>query len=308
MGVCGTLYHRVALDILTSVTLPRRSSTDVFFRQAVRHFISLLSISSEPLRSRARATALRKSAARGVRPPNEAFPPTVVLMVYRARNVPLVQMLLSQIDSRADVRLWALDAIAPELADLTLGSGPGVRFSHLNHLYSSRPIPEGSWVILADDDVFFVQGDLEKMIDMMKRADLSLAQPGQSMLGWWNFFFTVSRPFLHARDANYVEQGPLIVADPSFAKLILPFPENEDMGWGIEAQWYRIKDKRFRIGIIDSCRVIHQDRAARSYQAAPQMRRMQERLLNSGMHSIWQLQSVNARWWRWQSAPSWKAR
>jgi hypothetical protein len=239
---------------------------------------------------------------------SDDFPLTVVLMVYRVRNAHLVQMLLRQIDSKADIRLWALDSVAPELADHTVGFGPGTRFANLNHLYGESPISEGSWLILADDDVFFVEGHLEQMINMMKRADLSLAQPGQSLLGWWNFFFTVSRPFLHARDANYVEQGPLIVADPSFAKLILPFPEDDDMGWGIEAQWYRIKEERFRIGIIDSCRVVHQDRAARSYQPGPQMRRMQERLVSSGMHSIWQLQSVNARWWRWQSSPSWKAR
>jgi hypothetical protein len=98
----------------------------------------------------------------------------------------------------------------------------------------------------------------------------------------------------------------LIIADPEFAKLILPFPEDDDMGWGIEALWYRIKEGRFRTGIIDSCRVVHQDRAARSYQAGPQMLSMHDRLVNSEMNSIWQLQSVNARWWRWQDSPSWK--
>lgn len=266
----------------------------------------MLSILSEPLRSRLRRRAYVKSAKRASLLDTSGSPPTLVLMVYRVRNVSLVQMLLRQLDSNADVRLWALDAIAPELASNTLGCGPGVRFSHLNRLYNASPVLDGSWVILADDDVFFIEGHLERTIDLMKRAGLSLAQPGQSMLGWWNFFFTVSRPFLHARDTNYVEQGPLIIADPEFAKLILPFPEDDDMGWGIEALWYRIKEGRFRTGIIDSCRVVHQDRAARSYPAGPQMLSMHDRLVNSEMNSIWQLQSVNARWWRWQDSPSWK--
>ena len=73
------------------------------------------------------------------------------------------------------------------------------------------------------------------MIQMMRKAGLNLAQPGQSLLGWWTVCASLSRPFSMVRDTNFVEVGPLFVADPQFAKEILPFPRDTGMGWGVEA-------------------------------------------------------------------------
>jgi hypothetical protein len=114
----------------------------------------------------------------------------------------------------------------------------------------------------------------------------------------------VARPFLVARDTNYVEQGPLLVVDPLFAELILPLPDENDMGWGIEAEWYRAKEGRYRIGVIDDCRVAHWERNATTYPAGPEMKKLHEHLARSDVKSIWQLQSVNGRWWKWQKTPS----
>jgi hypothetical protein len=231
--------------------------------------------------------------------------PVVLLMVYRRENVRLVKALLRQVPSNADIRLWALDEIAPELASQTVGFGHGTRFSNLNKLHFAKPTAEGSWVVLVDDDVLFVRGNLSRTISVMKRAGLSLAQPSQSIIGWWTSLFNVGRPLLTARDTNYVEQGPLLVVDPSFAELILPFPDEDDMGWGIEAQWYRAKEGRFRIGVIDDCRIVHWTKTATPYAVGPELISMRERVSRAGLDSIWQLQSTNGYWWKWQQSPSW---
>jgi hypothetical protein len=261
----------------------------------------------DPLRSRLRDNLLRKasSAPESINSALKNDPPVLLLMVYRTKNAQLVKALLRQVNSNADVRLWALGEIAPELADQTIGSGLGARFSNFNKLYNAKPIQEGSWVVLADDDVLFVRGSLTRTISIMKQAGLSLAQPSQSILGWWTFPFNVARPFLVARDSNYVEQGPLLVADPLFAKLILPLPDENDMGWGIEAEWYRAKEGRYRIGVIDDCRVVHYARAGSTYSYGPETRRMDERFRKAGIDSLYQLQSVNGYWWKWQRTPSW---
>jgi len=231
--------------------------------------------------------------------------PVLLLMVYRRKNAPIVKALLHQVPPNADIRLWALDEIAPELAGQTLGFGNGTRFSNFNKLYSIRPIMEGSWVVLVDDDVLFVKGNLNRTINVMERAELSLAQPSQSIIGWWTSLFNVGRPLVIARDTNFVEQGPLFIVDPSFAEVILPFSDESDMGWGIEAQWYRAKEGRFRIGIIDDCRIVHWTKNATFYDVAPEMVNMHERVTKAGLDSIWQLQSTNGYWWKWQQMPSW---
>ncbi len=267
--------------------------------------MSIVSSLSEPLRSRARSNALTRAASQEADRDEGSLPPLLVLMVYRARNIELARILLRQVGAYADVRLWALDEIVPELASRTFGCGPGVRFAHFNRLYGAKPVAEGSWMVLSDDDVFFTKGGLARVINLMGRAGFSLAQPGQSILGWWTDLFSIARPLALARETNCVEQGPLIVADPAFAGQILPFPEDNDMGWGIEAEWYRTKDGRFRIGIIDECRVVHCGRVAKSYPTGPEMERMRERLSRSGIDSIWQLRTVTRYWWKWQRTPSW---
>jgi hypothetical protein len=226
-------------------------------------------------------------------------------MVYREKNVQLVKLLLRELGPDADVRLWALGQIAPELQDVTLGAGPGLRFVHLNWLYNVKPVNTDSWVVLADDDFLFLKGGLARTMEIMKRANFVLAQPGQSLLGWWSILFNVSRPFTTARDTNYVEQGPIVIANPTFAPKIFPLPEENDMGWGIEAEWFRMKEASARIGIVDACRVVHFEQNAVSYPVGPELKKMNERLSNAGIESMWQLQSVNGHWWRWQHAPTW---
>jgi len=289
------------------VTLPKRSPQRVLLTELVRKTLINVTIVVDPLRSIVRDRLLRKlsSAPQSIDSHLKNDPPVLLLMVYRTKNAPMVEAFLRQVDPNADVRLWALDEIAPELALHTIGSGPGTRFNNFNKLYNAKPIEEGSWVVLADDDVLFVRGDLTRTIGIMKEAGLSLAQPTQSILGWWTFPFNVARPFLVARDSNYVEQGPLLVIDPSFAELILPLPDTNDMGWGIEADWYRAKEGRYRIGLIDDCRVLHYARAGSTYSYGPETRNMDERLRKAGVDSLLQLQSVNGYWWKWQRTPSW---
>jgi hypothetical protein len=232
-------------------------------------------------------------------------PAVLLLMVYRRKNAPFVQLALRQVAETADVRLWALDDIAPELAHVTLGVGPGVRSFHLNALYESRPVTDDAWLVIADDDAVFAKGDLRRAITLMTAGELSLAQPAQSLWGWWTSLFNVARPGLTARDTDYVEQGPVVIADPMFSKLMMPLPVRDDMGWGIEGEWYLIKVGRFRAGVIDECRVAHWTRVARTYDAKPETKKMNEHLAGIGIRSIWQLQRVNQRWWRFQKVPPW---
>ena len=181
------------------VTLPKRSPLMILLSEILRKVLMIISKIFDPLRAKLRNKLLeRASAPESINLASENDPPVLLLMVYRAKNAQMVKALLRQVNSNADVRLWALDEISSELADQTLGFGPGTRFTNLNKLYNAKPIVEGSWVVLADDDVMFVRGSLTRTISIMRQAGLSLAQPSQSILGWWTFPFNVARPFLVA--------------------------------------------------------------------------------------------------------------
>lgn len=289
------------------MTFPKRSRTNVFLRLALRKCLIIVSTLIDPVRLRIRRRLLRNASMELPQADWEWFGDQhlVFLMVYRTRNAHIAKAMLEQLPSNADVRLWALDEVAQELAAATVGVGPGSRFSNLNKLYYSRPIHPGAWVVLSDDDAIFVKGTLCNTVKIMTGAGFSLAQPCHSILGWWTSLFNIGRPLLKARDTNYVEQGPVLIADSSFSKSMFPLPDDGDMGWGVEAEWYGMKPHHFRFGVVDCCRIVHWDRNAVSYQAKPEMLKMKERLSKSGLDNIWQLQTVNAHWWTWQKSPKW---
>jgi hypothetical protein len=291
----------------TPVTPAEPSTLNLRIRKVLLKLVINASFICEPVRVKRRKRLLDKILlASPLDSQNSAdSPPVLLLMVYRLKNTQLVEALLGQIGLNAEVRLWALDQVAPELSDRTLGCGAGLRFSHLNWLYDAKPVQDGSWLVMADDDFLFVKGGLRETIHIMQRAGLVLAQPGQSLLGWWSSLFNVARPLIIARDTNYVEQGPILIADPTFVNELFPLPEDNDMGWGIEATWFRLKEGRCRIGVVDACRIVHWAQNATSYSAGPEIERMNERLTRAGISSIWQLQSVNNYWWKWQRIPSW---
>lgn len=277
-------------------------------RQVLRDVIALCARVLDPLRHIERQRILARAISAAPSNHSGDGPSVVLLMVYRQKNAPFVQLLLRQLSGSADVRLWALDETAPELAHLTLGVGPGVRFAHLNALYESRYVEADAWLIIADDDVVFAKGGLRRAMEIMMSGGISLAQPAQSAWGWWTSLFNVARPGMRARDTNYVEQGPVVIADPLFSKRMMPLPAGNDMGWGVEGEWYRLKEGRFRTSVIDECRMVHWTRSARSYAGRPEMERMNQRLEGLGIRSIWQLQKVNQRWWKFQNYPPWHSR
>lgn len=257
---------------------------------------------TDPLRAPLRTRALEQAVQR----PEKIAPtvPLTLLMVYRRANAELVELMVRQAGPEADVRLWALDTVADGLSAQTVGEGPGRRFENLNRLIASRRLAPGTWVVVADDDALFVRGGLGSLTARMSDAHLDVAQPAHSLRSWWNSPFTIARPGIVARQTDYVEQGPVVVFTPTAVAKVFPLPETDDMGWGIEAEWYALSRRGLRLGIVDESRIIHFQRTASSYDAEGEMARMRERLTAADVESIWSLQRTRRRWW-WWGAPRW---
>ncbi len=259
-------------------------------------------ILAEPTRRGARRRALARALADASPRPRPAHP-VVLLMVYRRANAALVELMARQAGPGADVRLWALDSPAPSLAPRTLGRGPGRRFENLNRLLAARGVAPGSWIVVADDDTFFVRGGLARLMERMETAGFAIGQPAHDLRSWWNSPFTIARPGLVARETAYVEQGPVTVLTPEAQALVLPLPESNDMGWGVEAQWSSLRARGLRLGIVDESRVVHAQRPASAYDPSVERARMRERVAAAGLGSIWEIQRTLARWRASQASP-----
>ena len=78
-----------------------------------------------------------------------------------------------------EIALRALNDVAPELADVTVSQGPGKRLENLNGLVElTGGLPR--FVVLCDDDVEFVRGDVVELVAECAAAGFGLGQPAHA--------------------------------------------------------------------------------------------------------------------------------
>jgi hypothetical protein len=179
----------------------------------------------------------------------------VVVSIYREKNIRVLQAFLRQCPSNADIRLWALDC-HDYFPGITVGSGPGGKFELVNRLIGCKPIGEQAWIVVADDDVLFVNSSLAAFITLCARARLDLAQPSHSIASHFNHTVTVARPWSRLALTGFVEIGPLLALGPRGRDDFIPFEEG-GMGWGLEFSWNNTIKKGRRLGIVDACKMVH---------------------------------------------------
>jgi hypothetical protein len=217
--------------------------------------------------------------------------------VYRRRNARVIEAFLKQCPSNAEVRLWALDG-ATDFSPVTIGRGPGGKFKLINELVHARPVDDDAWLVVADDDIVFSVGNLERFLSYCQRANLDLAQPSHSVASYYSHPFTVSRPWSRVRLTGFVECGPLFAVSPTSRRRVFPFYD-AGMGWGIEAAWNDLMGHGVRLGIVDACRMVHLSPVGQDYSEEEEERRV---LATYGTRP--RLKTVQGTWYRWHKAPN----
>lgn len=184
--------------------------------------------------------------------------------VYRARYASFVERLVRQAEKyNIEVALWALDEIAPALASSTRGTGPGLRLELLNRVndFGDATGP----LIVVDDDISVATGDLGLLLRRAQQADLSLAQPAHGPGSFVSHQITAQRRGSRVRRTRFVEVGPLVVLSPAARHALTPFPEDFDMGWGLDVVWSDLRRSGHHLGIVDDVTMVHHQPAATAY-------------------------------------------
>jgi hypothetical protein len=230
----------------------------------------------------------------------------LVLCVYRRRNADVVMTHVAAAERyRWEVRLWALDEIHPDLASHSCGVGAGAKFVLLNSLLSTNPFADFDWILVLDDDVAVHRGSLSAFVGLAQKTALSLAQPAHSFGRYRSFRVNCCHPLSVARLTTYVEIGPLFAVNRAWAKRILPFPEEFQMGWGLDVVWSGLVMEGARLGVIDWVTLNHLSPLAKDYNRSPEYQRMLQVLHNAGHNSLREIQKTLAVWRPWQEHPPW---
>lgn len=226
-----------------------------------------------------------------------ASPSGTVLLacVYRRPGIEVVRALLRQLPADAAVRLWSLDGdVPPDLAPVTAGIGAGSRSALLNRLVDGA---DPDLLVLADDDVRFVIGDLRQLLAVGQRLQLDLFQPAHLASSHANFDFVRRRSGTFARVTEFVEQGPLVVVTRAGRQVVLPLPDDAGMAWGVEAEWSaRARERQLRLGVVDAVAMRHLSPAAGAYDRESAEAALAARLATHGLTSLEQLHVVRRRY------------
>lgn len=210
--------------------------------------------------------------------------------IYRRRNASTLRALLADLPAGTAARLWALDEPVPELASLTIGSGPGGRLELLNRIVATLP-PGADHLVLADDDVELVNGDIERLLRVGAAAGFDLYQPAHAPRSANAFAFARRRPLLLARESRFVEQGPVVVMSRHAQDVLLPLPGELGMGWGVEVRWSRLAQQHgLRLGIVDAVGLRHHQGGAHPYDTGKELAQLEREVAAAGLTDLRELQ------------------
>lgn len=238
-----------------------------------------------------------------------ATPRAALYCVYRHHNTPHVAKLIRQLGVGIEVHVHALDRAHPALGARTWSAGPGQRMELLARLIEGHPPADGAWVIIADDDVTFRwDADGHRFRSLAQLAGFDLAQPAHFPGSNHVYRLNAQHQMCVARTTHYVEVGPLLIASPEALEGILPFPDDVDMGWGLDIEWSHIEG--LRLGVVDATPVLHHGTVSSGYSALQEQEILDRYLVRHGLEDVRSF--VDGRsgvaWRPWQGRPPWAQR
>jgi hypothetical protein len=220
-----------------------------------------------------------------LRPGKLVGAPFRVYVIARERNTAHVKALAEQADGR--IEIWSLE------------QSPGRKFDLLDQLLRERPPAPDEWLVVADDDIRFVRGDLARLVAIAKAAGLDVAQPGNERRGNVSHGMTISRPLSRARLTSFTEIGPLFVVDPGTRDRVTATFAGSGMGWGLDAGVWPALTPPLRFGVVDEVRMLHLGKVASEYDAEDARAEMRQTVARFGVADRIQPQETYQTWFAW---------
>ena len=204
-----------------------------------------------------------------------------------------------------EIALRALDDVAPELADVTVSQGPGKRLENLNGLVElAGGLPR--FVVLCDDDVEFVRGDVVELVAECAAAGFGLGQPAHAAGSEVSHPHTRVASRSRSREVPFVETGPISVISPAWSERVLPLPAWRGMGWGLELEWSELRAEGCRLGIVDRVTIRHLDPVGKTYDETVERAQMAADLAARGLTDLSAFHVTLATWRPWRRTPPWR--
>ncbi len=117
------------------------------------------------------------------------------------------------------------------------------------------------WVLIVDDDIEAPPGFVDALIFVALSFDFAVCQPARTPDSFVDHAIVRRHAGLLARQSRFVEIGPVVLIRRDAMPYLLPFAENDSMGWGLDFVWpVRMENAGLKMGIIDAVPVAHRMR------------------------------------------------
>ncbi|AME00679.1 hypothetical protein A9Z64_09200 [Moraxella osloensis] len=152
------------------------------------------------------------------------------------------------------------------------------KFKLLNKILKDIDFNEYDYILFSDDDIAIHDNFLDLYIDIIESKNLKIAQPARAWHSYNVHPIVIQDKFSMARETNFVEIGPIFSFHKSVFAYLLPFPDNAEMGLGLDFVWPVIAQKNnFKIGIVDLTPVDHSYRAqSTTYSSSKNLEKMND--------------------------------
>lgn len=155
------------------------------------------------------------------------------------------------------------------------------KFELLNKIFNElENLDYYDYIIISDDDIVIHKDFIDVYIDIVDKYKLRIAQPARAEHSYNVHKIVLENKSLLARTTNFVEIGPIFSFHKSVYSHVIPFPENSEMGWGLDYIWPKTaENNNFSIGIVDLVPVDHSYRPqSKTYSNDINKKLMQELL------------------------------
>jgi hypothetical protein len=175
---------------------------------------------------------------------------------------------------------------------------PVDKFVIINRLLNGVDLSVYDHLLVIDDDAWLQHGFLDAYIAAVEHCNFALAQPARTFFSYYDHRFTLSRPWLIARQTRFVEIGPVFSVAKRAWPALLPFDTSFPMGWGLDYRWGAQLWSE-RMGIIDGVPVDHSYRPqSQTYAREDTLRQMNERLSVTPHLSMERARTVVYKYWK----------
>ncbi len=178
---------------------------------------------------------------------------------------------------------------------------PGAgKWENLNTLLAANPVAPFDWLLIFDDDVILPRGFLDSFLFLCERFELTLAQPAHRHWSHAAWRVTRRRAGSVARRTRFVEIGPVTAVHRRAFDVLLPFPAELRMGWGLDAHWGAVAAEHgWSVGIVDATPIRHTRPVAGGYDQAAAVREARAFLAGKPYLRTAEAQETLEAWPRW---------